>query len=392
MSKLACNIAVYRPNPDMLAANFRHWHVEALLSQAATLIDRCLEDYREYSYLDYAWNEFQLDLETQGKKLGLDKKRGLIDRELVTTEHQVSDQSQGSLVESETEMLARSVDLSQEPEPARETADASSYKSSFELRAEAFERKRKLAAPGGPFALDERRDLALKRLCRDYEEAVNRACVAEEGLKRIYDHVGVPSPLSSEAEPLGASITNLAIWIRDCTEWLARYRQLEHAFTRAVSLRALLNRNAWTQLKQARDSFFVKFQVPVELFRGYDNCHLRGLGASLIGEAGKVPWSMTLRLPDEAVYERSGFTVELDQSRRDSCLLGRVENRRQVHTPEFCGALSLRDASPIGRKNAGGLWSLELFKPIGAASETFGHVEDVVIEMSIVGTPQKTLY
>jgi hypothetical protein len=97
-----------------------------------------------------------------------------------------------------------------------------------------------------------------------------------------------------------------------------------------------------------------------------------------------------LRLPDEAVFENSGQSVEVDQSGRASCLLGRVESHRSARPPELCGVNSLLDASPIGRSNQGGVWSLEIVKPTGASSESFSHLEDVVLEVSAAGIQQKT--
>ncbi|HBG05584.1 MAG: hypothetical protein A2075_12900 [Geobacteraceae bacterium GWC2_58_44] len=392
MCALACNIVSYRPDPDLLAANFRPWHVEALLYQAATLMDRCLVDFREYSSLDYEWNQFKTDLEVQEKQLDLDKigeaegeaeieAEGVADKEVVSAQDEaVSSEESQEGVEENAEVT--------EAEPALALAAAPIVKSTLQLRAEAVQRKKELAGPGRPFALDEQRDLTLKRVCRDYEEGLNRACVAYEGLKTIFGLVGLASPLRPESETLATSITQLSIWIRNAIEWLVEYQHLEQAFTRVVSVRSLLNRSAWVQLKQARDSFSTKLQVPADLFRGYDNCRLRGIGASLIGEAGKVPWSIVLRLPDDAVYERSGQMVDVDQSSRAFCLLGRVENRRSVHPVEICGETTLLNASPVGRPNPPASWSLEIFKPAGATSESFGHVEDVVLEIQVSGYPR----
>jgi hypothetical protein len=393
MSALACNIAIYRPDPDMLATKFRPWHVETLLTEAGTLIDRCLEEFKYYSSLDYDWNAFQLDLETQEKKLGLVKHEA---GEVVTTESTTPQEtedfanvSQEPIEDLDADMAARSVELRPEEEQvALETAGAS-FSTSLEVREDEVRRKQALSAPGRPLALNEQRDLALKRLCRDYEEAVNRVCVAEEGLKTYYGHAGPSSAISYEAETLGTSITNLSIWIRNSIEWLAGYQLQEQAFTRVVSVRALLNRNAWVQLKHTRDSFSTKLQVPADLFRGYDNCRIRGIGASLIGEAGTVPWSIMLRLPDEALYERPGQSVDVDQSRLASCLLGRVENRRSSQPLEIYGVTTLINASPIGRSNQAGMWSLEIIKPWGVSSESFSQLEDVVLEINTVGTPQK---
>ena len=385
MSKLACNIVSYRPDPDMLAARFRPCHVEGLLHQAATLIDRCLDDFREYSSLNYDWHRFYADLETQEKQLDLDKRRepegAFVEETRAAHGRENDDESEVMTFAHTTEEKRTEIRLAM--------AEASYRKSCLELRAEAVQRKKELSAPGRPFALDEQRDLTLKRLCRDYEEAVNRACVAEEGLKKVFGQVGVASPLPPEAETLGTSITNLSIWIRNCTEWLVGYQQLEQSFTRVISVRSLLNRSAWVQLKQARDSFSIRLQVPVELFRGYDNCRLKGVGAALIGEAGKVPWSISLRLPEEAVYVRAGQQVEVDQTTLPACLLGRVENRRSIHPVEICGATSLINASPLGRLAPGGMWSLDIFKPAGANSESFGHLEDVVLEIYTAGAPQR---
>lgn len=401
MSELACNIISYRPDPNVLAEKFRPWQVEALLNQAGTLIDRCLQDFSYYSSLDYAWNQFHADLDIQGKQLDLDRKREAevsFDRDTLAAQspenppeesHEGLEESQEEESKAETGEISTDegeTELQSEPE----TAGAQLITSSVELLAEAVQRKRDLSAPGQPLALNEQRDHTLRRLCRDYEEALNRACVAEEGLKRFYNHVEVSSPLPSEVESLNTSISNLAIWIRDASEWLVSYQQLEQAFTRVVSVRSLLNRNAWTQLKHTRDSYSTKLQVPADLFRGHENCRLRGISASLVGEAGTVPWSMAIRLPEEAVYERSGQSMQVYQYNLPTCLLGGVENRRSVRPLEIFGMNTLLNASPIGRATPGGFWSVEIFKPAGATSESFTHVEDVLIDIHAVGIPQST--
>ncbi len=388
MSELSCNIVAYRPDQDMLEANYRHWQVEALLDQAATLIDRCRADFQEYCSLQYEWNRFWNDLETQQQQLDLarmSEPEGLPEAGASATPEAASlfDQSQESM-EGATEEMPEA-----EAQPVAAVAEVPRIRTGLDLQAEALRRKKELSAPGGPLALDERRDFALKRLCRDYEEAVNRACVAEAGLKVFYDHAEASSPLPPENEGLGASITNLTNWIRNAGEWLARYRQTEDTFTRVVSVRSLLNRNIWVQLKQSRESFSTKLQIPATLFRDHDNCRLRGIGASLKGEVGKVPWSITLQLPEQALYQRSGESVNVNQFARSSCLLGRVENRRSLRPLEICGLNSWLNASPIGRATAAGLWSLDVFKPAGATSESFGQLEDVVLELNVVGIPRK---
>lgn len=386
MSKPACNVVLYHPDRELLASKYCQWQVDALLGQADNLMTRCLQEFKEYSSLDYAWNEFQADLEAQEKKLGLYRQSAeqeILTREPPGEEGSSAQDPQYSLQESETESPEGGA---AEP-PAREPEPE--LKTSLDLRVEAVQRRRELSAPGRPFALDEQRDLALKRLCRHYEEAVDRACVAEQGLKNLFDRSSDTSPVPDAAETLGASITGLSIWVRESLEWLSRYHQKEATFTRVVSLRSLLNRNAWAMLKHARDSYTFKLHIPADLFRGHDNCQLRGVGMSLVGEGGAVPWTAVIRIPEEALYERSGESVEVNQADRPPCLLGRVEGRRSAREVEMCGTNLLGGASPIGRPTPGGLWIIDLVKPVGVNAESFNHIEDIILEIKAAGIPGK---
>ena len=390
MSQLACNIALYRPDPLLLAEKYRIWHLEALLHQADALITRCMSEFAAYSSLDHAWNQFEIDLETQENKLGLYNRpaKDVFDRDIISADEEAG-LPEGAQASPEEPEIMTLVEPVEEEQAGTAPEEGAGIKSSLDFRVEAVQRKKELSGPGKPFALNEQRDQALKRLCRDYEEAVDRACVAAEGLKTLYDHIGPSSPVPAQDETLGASITTISIWIRNSLEWLAGYHLREQAFTRVVSVRSLMNRNAWALVKHSRESYSTRLQVPADLFRGHDNCHLRGLGAALVGEAGTVPWAIVLRLPEEAAYERSGRSLELDQSDRPACLLGRVESRRSYHLPATCGATTLLNASPIGRSTPGGLWSLDIIKPAGASSESFGHLEDVILEIHAVGIPGK---
>jgi hypothetical protein len=404
MTKLACNVVSYLPDPKLLAAKFRPWHTEALLDQAAFLTERCLGDFKEYSDLDYRWHQFETDLDNAERQLDLDWKCELqysplesdnapaeeVEAEAAPEPEAAEPPEAEEEPPAEGEEGQEPVEEAplQEPEPEPED-DLPFSRRNLKLRAAGLKRKRELSAPGRPFALVEQRDLALKRLCRDFEEAVDRACVAQEGLKQFYGREELPSPLSNEAETLAQSITNLCNWIRDARDWLDSYKLQEQAFTRSLSVRSFLNRSAWVQLKQARDTFSIKLQIPLDLFKGYENCRIIGVGASLIGEAGKAPWSVMLRLPEEAVYERSGQYVEVDQSGRPQCLLGRVENRRSPHPVEMGGTLSFLNASPICRTLQCG-WSVEIYRPTGSSTETFANLEDLVLEIHVVGVPQSS--
>src|SRR5438105_4692045 len=72
--KLQAVDLAYVPSKERLA-NFRFWHVETLLNQAADLLDRCLRERRDYDAGCEAYRKFQLDLARQGgqKQLAEDR-------------------------------------------------------------------------------------------------------------------------------------------------------------------------------------------------------------------------------------------------------------------------------------------------------------------------------
>ncbi|MCM0081340.1 hypothetical protein L4X63_07035 [Geomonas sp. Red32] len=395
MGKPACNVAMYHPDLRVLSARYRNWHVKALLDEASVLIERCLTEFKEYSSLDYAWTQFQLGLKIQEKQIDIDRVTepeappGEAEAAALMAEAEAAEEEPA---EEEAHVEERGEEETAEA-PPDETyqAEATPPLTTLELQLEAVKRKRELSAPGQPFALNDQRDLALKRLCRDYEETVNRAWVCEQGLRKIYDYEELESPLPVEAETLSESLTSLAIWIRSASEWLTRYEQHQQTFTRVISLRALMGRTAWAVLKQSRESYSTRFRLPPELFKGHDNCHLRGVGAWLMGDCGAVPWTLVVRVPEEGVYERWGQSVEVDQSGRASCLLGRVENRKSLHPVQMSGENTLLNATPLGLQTPGGQWYLEIQKPAGAITESFAHLEDLILELSVVGIPQRSM-
>ena len=61
----------YTPDAKALLHNFRKWHVESLLNQAADLFDRALKDRTEYYELKAKW-----DLLPVGKRGGRSSYRG----------------------------------------------------------------------------------------------------------------------------------------------------------------------------------------------------------------------------------------------------------------------------------------------------------------------------
>lgn len=408
-----------------LLTRFRIWHVEALLNQAADLIDKCVEDFREYMSLDHAWNVFRTELDGAKAQLVLDEKReseGFLKRDSITAKLRktyLSDSDSGfatSLAEAEKLYRydtreaqgqagwtkagqnvgeKRVQAKARDGEKALNTAqltwaelDETYGKESLATRKAVLEKKEALTAPGMPLALYWQRDLVGERLERNFQDALNRAVAATEGLQTIYGYEAGPIRLA-EDDSLYEVIIHTAIWIRNSIEWLVAYQQLDQAFTRVASLRSLIGDEKWAALKAATEVFEGSFSLKPDIFGGHENVRVRGLGASIVGKAVDTPWSMTLRLPENAMYRRAGKETPMDQTELPDCILGRIEHRDAPRPIELNGLVSLMNASPLARSGSGAEWLFKIRRPSNTW-ERFKNIDDIIIEINAVGIPLKS--
>jgi hypothetical protein len=268
---------------------------------------------------------------------------------------------------------------------AFETEDKKFNESRQQLREAVLERKRVLSGEGGPFSFAWQMDIVRQRLERLYNDAQNRAFIAKEGLEKIYARSTPQLPVD---RPIIQAVSELAIWVRECIEWLAAYGQRDQAFTRVVSLKSCLSATDWLRFQQSTTHYSEHIAISENLFTAYDNIRLRGLGASIVGKAGVIPWSITLKPPERAIYQTGTARRESDQTRLPRCLLGRVENRNSLRSIELCGMISLMNASPIGMSPDGdaGRWFIEVVPP--TSGESYANIEDLLLEYSLVGIPR----
>ena len=407
----------YKPNVEKLRLRFREWHVEALLNQAADLMDRCTTELREYRSLDFGFQQLRIDLEKEARDLALEEARlEFFEREGITLrerERCIADTNDewGSAL-AEAEKLYRYADgagqgapgwtkagqnvsemrlKTQEREMEKNVlakqlqwadADSEYGKKKLASRTEALVTRKQLSVPGGPLSLDWQRDLLLERLHFNLEKAMDRIIVAQVGLERLYGR-RILANLPGGESPVDEVISKALLWIREAVEFLVAYGQLDQAFTRVVSVRALVGEVNWAKLGVSGTG--ATMRIPASAFNQHENVRLRGLAAALIGDVGRVPWSVTLTLPLNAIYVRESHEFNVQQDLPD-CLLGRVENRRSPRAVEVCGLVSLASASPIGAAGDQGLWHVDIEVPSGSG-EARDKLEDVVLEIGCVGIP-----
>jgi hypothetical protein len=422
-------VSKYKPSREDIAARFRYWHAGPLLNQAADLIEQCESALRAFQVTAISASELRILLDAEGKDIELMEARrtdGLFRRDIVIGERvqqsqQNTDtafanslaeaqklfnyeegQSQGAAGWTRNAITLREKTIAAEERLAEKEITAKRLEWSrqdteyedrkFEMRKAEHKERVALTAPGQPLAYAWRAKLAASRVLLTYEQAFARAKAAEEGLARVYGREadGVTPPDGSLEEE---RISHVGDWIRQALEWLVQYEQLDQAFTRSVALRAVVERQdigLWTRLQHAIDSFEFAMQIPPGLFDHVDNVRLRGLGASLVGRSGNVPWAMTVSVPTRAVFLRNGTSLQA-QAAGDtvpSCLLGRVENRSSVRPIEQAGMISLMNLSPIGEQSNGGRWQFRIERPSASAEESFSRLDDIVLDLSCVGRPR----
>jgi hypothetical protein len=425
MIAVAVRALTYQPKLTELIGEFRPWHVESLLNQAADIIDKCLMELKEYNSLNYAWHQSSIELNAQQKEILQEQARnvrGYMEREAVTAEmkrafydesandfnlirNQQSNlrqqgeplqrlQAEQGYYEGLIESYKRHTDKGLLERQKQWAEEDKIYNENLRIiHSEVVTNRVELSKDGKPFDLDSQCRLIFDRIEAYYKDAVNRALVAEAGLKSIYgktDLVSVSPPSTS----LNENLSHIAKWVHSAIAWLVAYQQLDQSFTRVVSMHSILAEEEWNELTQAQDQFRTMIKIPRELFANHENVRLRGLGASFVGEVGIVPWTVILTPPQKASYRRGGEYEPIDQRDLPSCLLGRVENRNSFRPLEIAGLISLMNASPVGEEfednlnHKTGYWAVEIIKPRNT-SEAFLKIQDILLEINAVGVPNR---
>ena len=424
-------ILSYKPNQQKIAAKFRKWHVESLLNQAADLIERCALQLKEYRSLDFSWTQLEIDLKSQNAELKLDQDRkDVFERDLIQlrekeTFFKNTDEFNAKVIieadklydfdtregqgqagwtkagqnknEKHIEDTFRSLDKTQTTKQIEWlTADVKYKQALLDIRSVNNSSKNQNIMPGQAFSLKWQRDLVGEKLQRDYEDAYDRTLIAEKGLDEIYGFKKNPATPPDNLTTMDERITYLTNWVRNSIEWLVSFQQLDQAFTRVISIKSILEEEAWEAIIAADDIYEGRIRIPNSLFSGHEFVRLRGIGASLLGKkdkkVGVIPWSILLSVPKQAQYLMNGNLTKIEQTDMPKCLLGRVENREVYRPLEICGMISLMNASPIGQPIAtgisaeDGMWGIDIMRPQNSP-ERFEKLDDIILEINVVGIP-----
>ena len=417
-------ISVYVPDPRATNERFRFWQVSQLINQAADLADQCLAATHEYVALQATASQADLDFGIEEHDLTLledrvskeafrrelkvaqrmrafyDQSGALFDASIRHAQ-QVYDRGGGSTFESLSAHVRDGMVLNDKGVARQDRAaqidvansrviwtgeDAAYEEAKAKARRTFLEHRRALRTDGQPLALQWRAHLASERAALSYQQCLDRAVAAERGMRRIFGFIGegVQPPASSHPE---VAINYVCLWVRKAVEYLVAYEQLDQSFVVSIPMRGYTERGVWSDLQRATSDFAASVMLPRSLFQRYDNVRLRGMGASLIGDCGEVPWTITASIPVDGVFIRRGseLPAQVETDAFPECVLGRVENRRAPRPVELFGLTSLANASPIGRLSTH-TWMFRIQKP-RSDRESFRKLDDIVIELSCMGRP-----
>jgi hypothetical protein len=391
---------------------FRKWHVEALLNQAAVLLDRCIRDRAEYCEL--LGRRALLDLEIKQAQAAQEiVERPEYRRMLQAPSARLRmEAAYRTLRPGETDNLGWHYDQWWQNMEERGHLPTSREKCSVKVQIHTndlermvaehkrdaasldleFQRQRILdsrrildekiaaASPGGALYFQERIDHLAARITDDLEDACGRLVIASEGLKVFY---GYDTPYAGRGE-LETSVR----WVRAAIRWLEAFGQLDQASTKIYSVRQLVSEESWREVvgSDAR-SASVTFVLPASDFRSHSFVRLRGVSVFLRSNLQlPSPWAACVHVPSEAVATQNDRTVRIDQREAPPCIVGRVESRLATRAPEVAGLVSLMNVSPISDPEGDGSWRMTITCP--GLEVSLSDLEDIELELNLVGIPR----
>lgn len=421
---------------------FRKWQVEALLSQAADLLDRCLRDRGEYDELLARKALMEVQRVQDKARIDVAQERldaGGLEQEAKTLELQMEGEGTSTILadyQSAEEYLQKinagggnegdsaaarvheiRVALSRTKASRsalqwqRDWANADRDRRGREqlkIPLDVYSHTGALMDSDGPLNYDRRLSAILARATRDFADAAMRISVAYEGLNEFYAFVrngGAEPPIASDqVKALDIyQLDALVNWIRNAQMYLIGFCQLDQGWSLTVSLRKCVGDDAWKKAlaaaKGSAGEIALTFTVDEQAFADHRFVRTRGVSCFLILDDKGVlpqfrnrisPWRATLAAPRMAKVIQEVFStgdvhaIEVNQSAAPTCVLNRVESRAAPRGPEVAGQVSWMNISPIAAEAE--VWKL-LLQPVSQGSPAAKDLEDCEIELVLLGRP-----
>ena len=420
-------------SPKNSLTKFRKWHVEALLNQAADLLERCVRDRARVRELKAQWRLLEIErdsgilLDQYVDKYESDKMLNLqidsLTEELahlnkltksytsVATHYRAWNKPMKSnntqlqqayaitaAARIESTLHQVSIQLKNR-QLAWETKQREFRKTSTSDGKTARLERRKSMDAGEPLSYNEHYKVLEESYIRDFQDAYQRLKVASKGLNEFFaysknqekEKAVLPEndPSKDGYLPIDANL----LWVRNAITWMVGFSQLDQAWTAVFSVRTLVGEENWGKARSTKKGpISLPFHLRPEFFDSHNFVRIRGISA-FVKIDGDVPsvWHGTIQLPrlanSKQRWGRTTKLVDIDQKELPLCHLGRVEDRRSPRPPEVTGATSIMNACPIGVPNPTGEWRVRLGPALDIGSRGLSSLEDIEIELALMGRP-----
>jgi hypothetical protein len=270
--------------------------------------------------------------------------------------------------------------IPQERRVALATADAKRFEETVIYLEDVLNNKAAAMNAGGAFNYQERFEALKAQMTADFDDAVLRLEAAYEGMQAFFGYGEAKSEIRL---PDDRKLESLATWTRKAVAWMVAFTHQDQAVTSSISLRSVMGKQ-WDKviqnLKKEEEQEFT-FRWDGGTLKNAYFVRLIGISAYYIGKATDKTLQMKVRLPEHAISRQRTGTVDVEQS-LPTCQMGRIRHANSQRPPEIVGTNSLRNASPIGRSGAAGLWTISIASAWPDANAS-GGIEDIILELQV---------
>jgi hypothetical protein len=236
--------------------------------------------------------------------------------------------------------------------------------------------------PGGALAYRDQIGPLITSARNDTVHALARFEKAREGMHQLFNY---------NATAVGAApdFDEYMQRARDAINWYRSFSRRDETLTIPISLKRISGENWQDNLRRLQWEFLISDEendsgLPSVMLRDRRHARIRGITAYFDGsfEVNET-FQVKIQPPsDSSVRWASGSLQSLPaQKGIPSVWLGRVASRTSTRQPEIGGAITLLNASPIGR------WHVSVAPRSaegGLPNDLFQHLRDIIVEISMV--------
>jgi len=400
--------------PHLREANFNFFLAEPLLREGSLLLDRCLQQRREYDELSTKWFEaciqvlelFQLNQIAKDEEADLDKliKLARNDKDAIDKENEqlkvlrdryaginsfTYDANQGVSKDAKAlsgnkeqqdyymnkditdyELAGKQADAAAQQQEVliqtniikaagaeinvdlRTSQAANQIKRNDVARTIALRRAAQIIIKGGASNFCEQMKPIKDRFDNDLVAAWLRLSSAMKGFSDLYQYP-YPEDLPKDLYDVTIDFDGLVTWCQYTNTWLASFVDTQQQVTRSFSLKELVGEDKFeVGLNQSKWSF--------KLTEGdfYNSKYVRMRGLAIQVDSGNSSGSWNIKVTPPSLAKNN----PKEQKDIGTLFLGRVNERTYAVVPESSAPPKLYNASPIGDESIEGDWVIEVFK------------------------------